>query len=145
MGGDNPGNLNNLSFEEIHNLPQLFIDIGEALKKSNANVLELKETINELISKEEKLKTKLKYLADEKRNSESELNIMKNLNNDLIKENENYKNSFSTLNGTMRDNLINLQKINEDLQNRLQKDNEENERRVEKLQNEIFSKNNLIQ
>ena len=37
---------NSVNYDDIKLLPTLFVDMQEALKKSNANVLELKETIN---------------------------------------------------------------------------------------------------
>ncbi len=145
IGGDNSGNYNNLSFEEIHNLPALFIDIGEALKKSNANVLELKETINELIVKEEKLKNKIKYISEEKKKLENEMNNLKNINLELRTENEKYKISLSNMNGNMMLNLNNIQKLNEDLQVKFRRENEINEKNIEKLENEILSKNKIIE
>ena len=38
---------NSVNYEDIKLLPTLFVDMQEALKKSNANVLELKETIKD--------------------------------------------------------------------------------------------------
>jgi len=46
-------------------MPSLFVELMEALKKSNSNVLELKETIDELIKKEKKFLIKIKELEKE--------------------------------------------------------------------------------
>jgi hypothetical protein len=115
------------------------------LKKSNANVLELKETINELIMKEEKLKNKIKNLFEEKKSNENEINNLKSQNLDLKQENEKYKISLSNLNGNMMLNLNNIQKLNEDLQVKFKRENDQYEKRIEKLENEIQSKNKYIE
>lgn len=46
-------------------MPTLFLELMEALKKSNSNVLELKETINELMKKEKKIMNKYKEIEKE--------------------------------------------------------------------------------
>ncbi len=43
-------------------MPSLFVELMDALKKSNSNVLELKETIDDLIKKEKKLSIKYREL-----------------------------------------------------------------------------------
>lgn len=54
-----------VNLEEVKNMPSLFVELMEALKKSNSNVLELKETIDELIKKEKKFLIKIKELEKE--------------------------------------------------------------------------------
>lgn len=49
-------------------MPGLFIELMDALKKSNSNVLDLKETIDELIKKEKKNLTKIKEVEKENEN-----------------------------------------------------------------------------
>lgn len=56
-------------------MPSLFVELMEALKKSNSNVSELKETIDELIKKEKKISTRNKEL--EKENETLKLKIDK--------------------------------------------------------------------
>ena len=56
---------NILNYEEIKLLPSLFLDMQEALKKSNENVLELRDTIKEKIILEKKLKSKIKEYEKE--------------------------------------------------------------------------------
>ena len=53
-------------------MPSLFFDLMEALKKSNLNVHELTETIDDFIKKEKKFISKIKDLEKE---------------NDIIKKN----------------------------------------------------------
>ncbi len=107
--------------------------------------MELKETINELIMKEEKLKNKIKNLFEEKKSNENEINNLKSQNLDLKQENEKYKISLSNLNGNMMLNLNNIQKLNEDLQVKFKRENDQYEKRIEKLENEIQSKNKYIE
>ena len=70
----NPDESSNLSLENIKLLPNYFLDIEEALKKSNNNVLELKETVKEKINQEKKLKIIIDQLKAD--------------NNKLLKDNE---------------------------------------------------------
>ena len=56
---------NSINYEDIKLLPSLFVDMQEALKKSNANVLELKETIKEKMKNERRLKEKIRDLESE--------------------------------------------------------------------------------
>ena len=58
----------NLSIENIKFLPNYFYDIEEALKKSNNNVRELKETVKEKINEEKKLKGIIEQLKADKNN-----------------------------------------------------------------------------
>ena len=92
----------NMNFEEIKLLPNLFLDLQEALKKSNQNVLELKETIKEKINAEKKFKIKIKQLENEnkeiknlKKILEEENNELKNNQNFLKNENKEIKQKFN--------------------------------------------------
>ena len=73
---------NSLNYEDIKLLPTLFIDMQEALKKSNANVLELKETIKDKLDAEKILKDKIKEMEIENKK------IMEKLYKHKSKENE---------------------------------------------------------
>lgn len=46
-------------------MPNLFVELMDALKKSNSNVSELKETIDELIKKEKKISARNKEMEKE--------------------------------------------------------------------------------
>ena len=74
----------NINYEEIKLLPNLFLDLQEALKKSNQNVLELKETIKEKINLEKKLKQKIKQLENENTELINTQNCLKKENSELI-------------------------------------------------------------
>ena len=76
-------NSQNINFEEVKLLPNLFLDLQEALKKSNQNVLELKETIKEKIDLEKKLKIKIKQLELENKELKNNENYLKTENSDL--------------------------------------------------------------
>ena len=54
-----------LNIEEVKNMPNLFVELMDALKKSNSNVSELKETIDELIKKEKKISARNKEMEKE--------------------------------------------------------------------------------
>ena len=56
-------------------MPNLFVELMDALKKSNSNVSELKETIDELIKKEKRISFRNKEL--EKENETLKLKIEK--------------------------------------------------------------------
>ena len=64
-----------LNIEEVKNMPNLFVELMDALKKSNSNVSELKETIDELIKKEKRISFRNKEL--EKENETLKLKIEK--------------------------------------------------------------------
>jgi len=64
-----------LNIEEVKNMPNLFVELMDALKKSNSNVSELKETIDELIKKEKKISFRNREL--EKENETLKLKIEK--------------------------------------------------------------------
>ena len=51
-----------LNNEDIKYLPEMLLEMQEALKKSNTNVLELKETISDLLKREKKYKNKISQL-----------------------------------------------------------------------------------
>ena len=73
---------NSINYEDIKLLPTLFVDMQEALKKSNANVLELKETIKDKLNSEKNLKDKIKEIEAENKK------IMEKLYQQKTKENE---------------------------------------------------------
>ena len=73
---------NSINYEDIKLLPTLFVDMQEALKKSNANVLELKETIKDKLDSEKNLKDKIKEIEAENKK------IMEKLYQHKTKENE---------------------------------------------------------
>jgi folylpolyglutamate synthase/dihydropteroate synthase len=56
---------NLLNYDEIKLLPALFFDMQEALKKSNENILELRDSIKDKINIEKKLKNKIKEYEKE--------------------------------------------------------------------------------
>jgi hypothetical protein len=58
-------------------MPSIFLELMEALKKSNCNVLELKETIDELILKDGKNQNKIKDLETENENLRNKLDKKK--------------------------------------------------------------------
>ena len=73
---------NSVNYEDIKLLPTLFVDMQEALKKSNANVLELKETIKDKLDSEKNMKEKIKELEAENKK------IIEKLYQHKTKENE---------------------------------------------------------
>ena len=73
---------NSVNYEDIKLLPTLFVDMQEALKKSNANVLELKETIKDKLDLEKNMKEKIKELEAENKK------IIEKLYQHKTKENE---------------------------------------------------------
>ena len=73
---------NSLNYDEIKLLPTLFVDMQEALQKSNENVLELKETIKNKLDSEKILKDKIKEIEMENKK------IMEKLYKHKSKENE---------------------------------------------------------
>jgi hypothetical protein len=136
-----------VNYEEIKALPTLFLEMQEALKKSNANVLELKETINEKIFLEKKLKIKLKEAEKEK-----EL-LRENMGRCISNENE-LKNKIEQMkieNLTLNQNATfggEIQKKYEDLlkENKLlRRNNEDTDRKKEKLDEEIETKDKKLE
>ena len=110
---------NVLNYEEIKLLPSFFSDMQEALKKSNENILELRDTIKDKINIEKKLRNKIKeyekeikslrennYKLKEKENEYKyqyeriiyEINNLKRDNKDLISKIENYEENINSLN-----------------------------------------------
>ena len=111
----------NINYEEIKLLPNLFLEMQQALKKSNQNVLELKETIKEKIISEKKLKQKLKQYENENKNLNEKLNLYKIKENEIINENYNLrkKDSYNIDLKNKFDQILldneNLKKINNEL------------------------------
>ena len=114
----------NMNYEEIKLLPNLFLDMQEALKKSNQNVLELKETIKEKINSEKKLKQKIKQYENETKDLNEKLYIYKNKENELINENYNLKQKIN---------------CNNDLQNKYEEINVDNQK-LRKMNDELLLK-----
>ena len=111
----------NINYEEIKLLPNLFLEMQQALKKSNQNVLELKETIKEKIISEKKLKQKLKQYENENKNLNEKLSLYKIKENEIINENYNLrkKDSYNIDLKNKFDQILldneNLKKINNEL------------------------------
>ena len=110
-------NNSNNSLEEIKFLPNYFLDIEEALKKSNNNILELKETINKKINNEKKLKNiidQLKTDNNKLKKENEELNKKKEQYEDVIKKYEKSKgvleNEINNLGEDIQDGVKTLQK-----------------------------------
>ena len=112
----------NMNYEEIKLLPNLFLDLQEALKKSNQNVLELKETIKEKINLEKKLKQKIKQLENENKE-------LVNIQSSLKKENLEIKQKFN---------------FNSDLQNKFDEKMIDNEK-LRKLNNDLLTKMEILE
>ena len=111
----------NLNYEEIKFLPNLFLDLQEALKKSNQNVLELKEAIKEKINSEKNLKEKLKEMEKENKDLNDKIYLCKEKETELINDNLNLKQKVSS-NLEMQNKLDEakleikkLRKLNEEL------------------------------
>ena len=107
----------NINYEEIKLLPNLFLDLQEALKKSNQNVLELKETINEKINAEKKLKLKIKQLENDNKEIIKDNNFLKKENLELKKKfNLNFDfQTFQAENDEKNIDATKLRKVNDDL------------------------------
>ena len=75
---------NLLNYDEIKLLPALFFDMQEALKKSNENILELRDSIKDKINIEKKLKNKIKEY-------EKEIKLLKDKYNKLKSREKEYK------------------------------------------------------
>ena len=88
----------NMNFEEIKLLPNLFLDMQEALKKSNQNVLELKETIKEKIISEKKLKQKIKQYENENKDLNEKIYLYKTKESELMNENYNLRQKLNNNN-----------------------------------------------
>ena len=109
----------NMNYEEIKLLPDLFLDMQEALKKSNQNVLELKETIKEKIILEKKLKQKIKYYENENKKLNEKIYFYQTKENKLTEENYKLKINSSNLNNNKYDEIKKdnekLSKLNSEL------------------------------
>ena len=120
----NPDESSNLSIENIKLLPNYFLDIEEALKKSNNNVLELKETVKQKINQEKKLKIIIDQL---KADNNKILNDNEQLRNDykkLLEENK----KLSEKNKKLSEENKNLSEENKKLSEENKKFSEENKK-----------------
>ena len=135
---------NSLNYDEIKLLPTLFVDMQEALKKSNANVLELKETIKDKLNSEKILKDKIKEIEMENKK------IMEKLYKHKSKENE-MKQKFDKLkyeNLNLNQNLEYNSNIQEKFENlilenkTLKRMNNELNKKLEGYEEEINFLNN---
>ena len=135
---------NSLNYDEIKLLPTLFVDMQEALKKSNANVLELKETIKNKLDTEKILKDKIKEMELENKK------IMEKLYKHKSKENE-MKQKFDELkyeNLNLNQNLEYNSNIQEKFENlilenkTLKRMNNELNKKLEGYEEEINFLNN---
>ena len=104
----------NINYEEIKLLPNLFLDLQEALKKSNQNVQELKETIKEKINTEKKLKQKLKQIENENKAIIIENNLLKKENLEM-KQKFNMNCDLQTQCDEKTNDNSKLRKINDEL------------------------------
>ena len=129
---------NSVNYEDIKLLPTLFVDMQEALKKSNANVLELKETIKDKLDSEKNLKDKLKEMEAENKKIMEKLyqhktkeNEMKQKFDELKYENLNLNQNLEYNSGMQKkfENLIlenkNLKRINTELNKKIENYEEE--------------------
>ena len=127
-----------INYEDIKLLPTLFVDMQEALKKSNANVVELKETIKDKLDEEKILKEKIKEMEmDNKKIMEklffhkSKENEMKQKFDELKYENLNLNQNLEYNSGIKKkfENLIlenkNLKRINTELSKKIENYEEE--------------------
>ena len=127
-----------INYEDIKLLPTLFVDMQEALKKSNTNVVELKETIKDKLDEEKILKEKIKEMEmDNKKIMEklffhkSKENEMKQKFDELKYENINLNQNLEYNSGIQKkfENLIlenkNLKRINTELSKKIENYEEE--------------------
>jgi hypothetical protein len=111
----------NMNYEEIKFLPNLFLDLQEALKKSNQNVLELKEAIKEKINSEKNLKQKLKDMERENKDLNDQIYLYKTRETELINDNLKLKQKISCnfdMENKLEEAMIEikkLRKLNEEL------------------------------
>ena len=124
---------NSVNYEDIKLLPTLFVDMQEALKKSNANVLELKETIKDKLDSEKNLKDKIKEMEAENKKILEKLyqhktkeNEMKQKFDELKYENLNLNQNLEYNSGVQKkfENLLlenkNLKRINTELNKKIE-------------------------
>ena len=165
---------NVLNYEEIKLLPSFFSDMQEALKKSNENILELRDTIKDKINIEKKLRNKIKeyekeikslrennYKLKEKENEYKyqyeriiyEINNLKRDNKDLISKIENYEeniNSLNQVNGKLEQKNKKYKKSHGILQNEITsieehlKDIKIFQNQIKKMQSETFKMKKMI-
>lgn len=115
----NPKNLNsnnenlNLSLENMAFFPNYYLELEEALKKSNNNVQELKEALKKANSNVHELKETIRQKINEEKNMKIRIENLKIENNKLSEINEQLRaklnqceNNFKNVNGL-------LQKIND--------------------------------
>ena len=130
---------NSVNYEDIKLLPTFFVDMQEALKKSNANVLELKETIKDKLDSEKNLKDKIKEMELENKK------ILEKLYQHKTKENE-MKQKFDELkyeNLNLNQNLEYNSSIQKKLENlvlenkNLKRLNTELNKKIENYEEEI--------
>lgn len=123
----------------------------EALKKSNTNVLELKETINELILKDKKNKSKIYEVEKENENLKNLLKKYTNSEHEYVlyiliyslkSKMENLKMENQNLNQNLNFTSDFQKKYEEVLKDNksLRRKEDENERKIDKLNFEIESK-----
>ena len=130
----------NLSIENIKFLPNYFLDIEEALIKSNNNVRELKETVKQKIIEEKKLKSIIEQLKLE---NNKLLKINEEMTNKINKYETNIK-KFKNMHGLLETEINNDEDIKgglKILQNELKKMQEENNNLIninKKLKNENY-------
>ena len=136
---------NILNYEEIKLLPSLFLDMQEALKKSNENVLELRDTIKEKIILEKKLKIKIKEYEKEIKSLRESCYRHKGKENEFKQLYEKIK--LDNINLAQNIDFANsLQKKNEKLifeNNNLKKDNEELISKIDNYEEYINSLNKI--
>ena len=115
----NPNNLNlnnensNLSLENMSFFPNYYLELEEALKKSNNNVQELKEALKKSNSNVQELKETIRQKINEEKNMKIIIENLKIENNKLSEINDQLRtklnqceNNFKNVNGL-------LQKIND--------------------------------
>ena len=124
---------NSLNYDDIKLLPTLFIDMQDALKKSNANVLELKETIKTKLDAEKILKDKIKEMELENKKIIEKLYKQKSKENEMKQKFDELKYENLNLNQNLEynsniqekfENLIlenkNLKRMNNELNKKLE-------------------------
>ena len=134
----------NLSFENIKFLPNYYLDLEEALKKSNNNVYELQKTVKEKINEEKTLKSIIENLKVEN-------NKLLKINEELTNKNNKYENSikkYQNVKGILETEINNLGEDIQDgvktLQKQLKKIQEENYKLISLNKKISEEKNNLI-
>ena len=139
----NPDESSNLSIENIRLLPNYFLDIEEALKKSNNNVLELKETVKEKIKQEKKLKIIIEQLKTDYNKLLKDNEKLKIENIKLSEANEelNIKNNkYEKITEELNEKISNYEKNNKELNEKISNYEKNNKELNEKISN--YKKNN---